>query len=176
MALRVEMRFIYESDFVNKRKGFIVKDNPDWEIDSSTSLDLADSLDDISDFEAELKSADSDSVSEISSSSATNDDSDLYGEGASATKKKTVKERNLQRKLNRGVEMIVARNNQSCQPSSQDSEVDVELTRTLMHQSIPAAPIPPPGQLRGICTHRQSRGSGISLPKGYPRAFDTRGF
>ena len=88
MALRVEMRFIYESDFVNKRKGFIVKDNPDWEIDSSISLDLADSLDDISDFEAELKSADSDSVSEISSSSATNDDSDLYGEGASATKKK----------------------------------------------------------------------------------------
>ena len=37
-------------------------------------------------------------------------------------------------------------------------------------------PPPPPGQLRGICTHRQSRGSGISLPKGYPRAFDTRGF
>ena len=35
---------------------------------------------------------------------------------------------------------------------------------------------PPPGQLRGICTHCQSRGSGISLPKGYPRAFDTRGF
>ena len=35
---------------------------------------------------------------------------------------------------------------------------------------------PPPGQLRGICTHRLSRGSGISLPKGYPRAFDTRGF
>ena len=35
---------------------------------------------------------------------------------------------------------------------------------------------PPPGQLRGICTHRQSRGSGISLPKGYPWAFDTRGF
>ena len=34
----------------------------------------------------------------------------------------------------------------------------------------------PPGQLRGICTHRQSRGSGISIPKGYPRAFDTRGF
>ena len=41
---------------------------------------------------------------------------------------------------------------------------------------IPAAPIPPPGQLRGICTHCQSRGSGISLPKGYPWAFDTRGF
>ena len=32
---------------------------------------------------------------------------------------------------------------------------------------------PPPGQLRGICTHCQSRGSGISLPKGSPRAFDT---
>ena len=44
----------------------------------------------------------------------------------------------------------------------------------IMHQSIPAALIPPPpGQLRGICTHCQSRGSGISLPKGYPRAFDT---
>ena len=38
------------------------------------------------------------------------------------------------------------------------------------------SPPPPPGQLRGICTHCQSRGSGISLPKGYPRAFDTRGF
>ena len=37
-------------------------------------------------------------------------------------------------------------------------------------------PPPPRGQLRGICTHRQSRGSGISLPKGYPRAFDTRSF
>ena len=33
-----------------------------------------------------------------------------------------------------------------------------------------------PGQLRGICTYCQSPGSGISLPKGYPRAFDTRGF
>ena len=44
-----------------------------------------------------------------------------------------------------------------------------------MRQSIPAAPIPP-GQLQGICTYCQSRGSGISLPKGYPRAFDTRGF
>ena len=51
MALHVEMRFIDESDFLNKRKGFIVKDNPDREIDSSISLDLADSLDDISDFE-----------------------------------------------------------------------------------------------------------------------------
>ena len=41
----------------------------------------------------------------------------------------------------------------------------------VMHPSIPAAPIPPPppGQLQGICTHCQSWGSGISLPKGYPR-------
>ena len=64
MALHLEVRFINESDFVNKRKGFIVtKDNPDWEIDTSISLDLADSLDDISKFEQELKSTKSDSVS-----------------------------------------------------------------------------------------------------------------
>ena len=43
-----------------------------------------------------------------------------------------------------------------------------------MHQSIPAAPNPPPlGQLRGICAHCQSRGTGISLIQGYPRSFDT---
>ena len=54
MALRVEMRFVDESEFVNRRKGFIVKDNPDWEIGSSISLDFTDSLDDISDFEEEL--------------------------------------------------------------------------------------------------------------------------
>ena len=90
MGLCVEVRFDDKSDFVNKRKGFIVKDNPHWEIDSSMSLDFADSLDDVSDFEEELKSADRDSVSEISSSSVTIDDSDvsdLYGEGTSATKK-----------------------------------------------------------------------------------------
>ena len=45
-----------------------------------------------------------------------------------------------------------------------------------MHKLIPATPIPPPGQLRGICTHCQSRGSGISQPQGYPRAFDTTWF
>ena len=94
------MRFIDESDFVNKMKGFIVKGNPNWEIDSSISLDFAD----ISDFEEELKSAICDSVGEISNSSTTIDDSDVsdYGEGTSATKKKTVKERNLQRKINGG--------------------------------------------------------------------------
>ena len=71
-------------------KGVIVKDNPEWEIDSSISLDFADSLDDISDFEEELKSANSDSVGEISNSSAPIDDSDVSdkGEGTSATKKK----------------------------------------------------------------------------------------
>ena len=60
MALSVS--FIDESDFINKREGSFKKDNPDWEIDSSISLDLADSVDDISDFEEELTSADSDSV------------------------------------------------------------------------------------------------------------------
>ena len=52
---------------------------------------------------------------------------------------------------------------------------------TVMHQSIPAAPIPPPGQLRGICVPRQSRGWGIKkfgTARGSgiclnPRAFDT---
>ena len=51
----------------------------------------------------------------------------------------------------------------------------------LMHQSILAAPIPPPpGQLRGICTPCQSRGWGISkfgMARGsgicLPRGFDT---
>ena len=44
----------------------------------------------------------------------------------------------------------------------------------IMHQSIPAAPIPP-GQLRGICAPHQFRGWGISKfgmaqGSGYPRA------
>ena len=88
MALHLEVRFIDESDFLNERKGFIVEDNPNWEIDSSISLDLADSLEDIADFEQELKSTESDSVREIASSSATHDDSDGsdYGEGTTATK------------------------------------------------------------------------------------------
>ena len=105
---------------VSSTKGFIVKDNRDWEIDSLISLDLADSLDHISDFEEELKSVDSDSLSEISIPSATYYDSDNrdYGEGTSAAKKKkAVKERNLQRNLNRGEEMISAQNNQSSQLS-----------------------------------------------------------
>ena len=118
VALHLEVRFIDESDFLNNRKGFIVKDNPNWEIDSSISLDLADSLDDIADFEQELKSTESDSVSEISSSRATRDDSDGsdYGEGTSATK--SCERKKLTAKyINRGKEMIIAHNNQSSQPS-----------------------------------------------------------
>ena len=53
-----------------------------------------------------------------------------------------------------------------------------------MHQSIPPAPSPPPGQLRGICPPCQSRGwgickcctargLGICQPPGQSRAFDT---
>ena len=48
-----------------------------------------------------------------------------------------------------------------------------------MHQSIPAAPIPP-GQVRSICAPCQSRGgalANLAWPGGrafaYPRAFDT---
>ena len=49
-----------------------------------------------------------------------------------------------------------------------------------MHQSIPAASIPPPGQLRGICVPCQSGGgalANLARPGGRafacPRAFDT---
>ena len=53
-----------------------------------------------------------------------------------------------------------------------------------MHQSIPAAPSPPPGLLRGICPPCQSRGwgickfctargPGICQPRGHSQAFDT---
>ena len=69
----------------------------------------------------------------------------------------------------------------------QDSELykfSLLVCDSLMHQSIPAAPIPPPGQLRGICVPCQSRGwdisksgtargSGICLP---PGLWYTRGF
>ena len=46
-----------------------------------------------------------------------------------------------------------------------------------MHQSIPAVPIPPPGQPRGICSRCQFRGGAfaiLSRPGGW--AFDTRVF
>ena len=48
MASRVEVRFINQSDFVNKRNGFLLKGCPDWELDSSISLEMTDFLDDIS--------------------------------------------------------------------------------------------------------------------------------
>ena len=56
-----------------------------------------------------------------------------------------------------------------------------------MHQSIPAVPIPPPGN-RGAFAHvvsprdgafailSRSRGLGITIPRGDLRAFDTRVF
>ena len=48
MASRVEVRFIDQSDFVNKGNGFVLKGWPDWELDSTISLELTDLLDDIS--------------------------------------------------------------------------------------------------------------------------------
>ena len=50
MASRVEVRFIDDSDFVNKGNGFIVSDCSDWKLDSTISLELTDLLDDISIF------------------------------------------------------------------------------------------------------------------------------
>ena len=66
MASLVEVRFIDESDFVNKGNGFILRDCSDWELDSRISLELTDLLDDISIFQKELKSPDSDPNHEIS--------------------------------------------------------------------------------------------------------------
>ena len=45
---------------------------------------------------------------------------------------------------------------------------------TVMHQSIPAAPICPPWQSRGwgICKFCSTRGPGICQPRGYSQAFD----
>ena len=48
MASRVELRFIDQSDFVNKGNGFLLKRSPDWELDSTISLEMNDLLDDIS--------------------------------------------------------------------------------------------------------------------------------
>ena len=60
MASRVEVRFIDQSDFMNKGNGFLLKGCPDWELDSTISLEITDLLDNISVYEEELKSADSD--------------------------------------------------------------------------------------------------------------------
>ena len=51
MASREEARFIdqsVQSDFVSKGHGFLVKGSPDWELDSTISLEMTDLLDDIS--------------------------------------------------------------------------------------------------------------------------------
>ena len=48
MASRVEVRFIDQSDFVSKGNGFLLKGSPDWELDSTISLEMPDLLDDIS--------------------------------------------------------------------------------------------------------------------------------
>ena len=103
-----------------KLKGFIVKDNPDWKIDSSISLDFADSLDDISDFKEELKSADSNFVGEISNSSAPIDDSNVSdnSEGTSATEKNGKRKKPTAKNKQRNAEeMIVALSNQNSQHS-----------------------------------------------------------
>ena len=69
--------------------------------------------------------------------------------------------------------------------NTSDNELS-EISALLMHQSIPAVPIPP-GQPRGICyvvspgggalvNFIVARGLGISIPRGEPLAFDTRVF
>ena len=55
-----------QSDVVNKGIGFPLKDCPDWELDSTISLEMTDLQDDISVYQEELKSADSDPIHEIS--------------------------------------------------------------------------------------------------------------
>ena len=48
MASREEVRFIDQSDFVNKANGFLLKGCLDWEPDSTISVEMTDLLDDIS--------------------------------------------------------------------------------------------------------------------------------
>ena len=48
MAPRVEVRFIDQSDFINKGNGFLLKGCPAWELDSTISLEMTDLPDDIS--------------------------------------------------------------------------------------------------------------------------------
>ena len=48
MTSRAEVRFINQSDFVNKGNGFLLKGCPDWELDSTISLEMTDLLDDVS--------------------------------------------------------------------------------------------------------------------------------
>ena len=62
MASRVEVRLIDQSDFVNKGNG----ERGKWELDSTISLEMTYLLDDISVYQEQLKSADSDPNQEIS--------------------------------------------------------------------------------------------------------------
>ena len=62
----MEVRFINQSDFINKGNGFLLKGCPNWELDSTISLEMTDLLDDISVYQEELKSVDSDPNHEIS--------------------------------------------------------------------------------------------------------------
>ena len=48
MASRVEVRCINQNDFVNKGNGFLLKGCPDWELDSTISLEMTDLLYDMS--------------------------------------------------------------------------------------------------------------------------------
>ena len=48
MTSRAEVRFINQSDFVNKGNGFLLKGCPDWELDSTISLETTDLLYDMS--------------------------------------------------------------------------------------------------------------------------------
>ena len=66
MASRVEVRFINQGDFVTKGNGFLLKGSPDWELDSTISLEMTYLLDDISVYQEELKAADSAPNQEIS--------------------------------------------------------------------------------------------------------------
>ena len=76
----------------------------DWEIDSSISLDLADSFEEESisqsDLDEEL-SSDGDSVDSESSSTTHDDSEGTLGFRTWATKEKKRKEKNLQQKVNR---------------------------------------------------------------------------
>ena len=131
----MEVSFVDESEFVIYGKGFIFKDyadNLDWEVDSTISLEGNDSLDEISDFEEELRSGaeDSDPDSELSSSlSATYDKGDggYFGAGPSAPNKggrKKPKAKSKQRAGN-----INRRTKKSKQPNDSLSACEAPSTR-----------------------------------------------
>ena len=98
----MEVRFINQGDFVTKGNGFLLKGSPDWELDSTISLEMTDLLDDISVFlwgGTEVRGQRSYSWNFN------------FGTGTSAGRNKQ------QQKANRGVGIIVAQNNPSSQTS-----------------------------------------------------------